>query len=607
MQGWPGNAGRRAAPPAPAAGMSGGCRQCWQVLAWGRQQWRSSLRALEYARACRRAQAEAEQRWREERGQRRALERQLARLEGSIADLRRTNAALLQKPFGFSSEKRRPQAAATPCAEGIAAAESGANGEDSGNKRKRGGQPGARCHKRVQRSGLPVRTELLEPPADLCVCAQCGKAYSRNGETLSERVEISVQAHVRRIRRPRFRAACQCARQQGLAVPEVQAELEPALFRGSNYGRSVYVEFLLQVYWQRRPARAFEREWLDRGVYLPASTLLGHIADWLRWFSPLEEAIGVRQQEAGLAHGDETTWPVHVRAEQGGKARCWLWVCVTSDAVRMIIDARRSSEAGRRIFGELGQQTRVALVCDRYCVYKRLARESEGRMLVAFCWAHVRRDYLNLGKQWSRYQQWSEDMVARIGKLYRLNRQRLALWDSQRQLAEQGAGFAREQQRLEAEFAELFEHAERERQRLTPPGQSGTERWLSSPDPRLKPLRSLLQHREGLGVFLRRPEVPLDNNAAERALRRPVVGRKLSYGSHSREGAQLQAMLLSVFGTLSMGGIDLKGWLEGFLDGCAQLGPGQQPDPAGWLPWDMPPERRQALQARPTGNRGPAP
>ena len=47
----------------------------------------------------------------------------------------------------------------------------------------------------------------------------------------------------------------------------------------------------------------------------------------------------------------------------------------------------------------------------------------------------------------------------------------------------------------------------------------------------LKALRSLVNHREGLCVFVDRPQVPLDNNLAERVLRGPAIGRRLSFGS----------------------------------------------------------------------------
>ena len=191
----------------------------------------------------------------------------------------------------------------------------GEQGQGAEKRRQRGGQPGAAAPKRVDRSGLPRREEVLEPEPGRCSCPECGLAYARNGEAVSERVEVAVEGHIRRIRRPRYRAVCECVAGRG----EVVAALEPTLFRGSGYGLSVWVMFLLQVYWQRHPARAFEREWEEYGVRLPASTLLGHTEALLGWFEPLEQAIAAHQQQALLVHGDETSWVVHVRAEEGGR------------------------------------------------------------------------------------------------------------------------------------------------------------------------------------------------------------------------------------------------------------------------------------------------
>src|SRR5436309_666306 len=64
-----------------------------------------------------------------------------------------------------------------------------------------------------------------------------------------------------------------------------------------------------------------------------------------------------------------------------------------------------------------------------------------------------------------------------------------------------------------------------------------------------KVLSSLQNHWDGLTVFVERPEVAMDNNTAERALRNPVVGRKNSYGSGRVWSAHLAAMLLSVLQT----------------------------------------------------------
>ncbi len=90
----------------------------------------------------------------------------------------------------------------------------------------------------------------------------------------------------------------------------------------------------------------------------------------------------------------------------------------------------------------------------------------------------------------------------------------------------------------------------------------------------------------------------MDNTVVERALRRPVLGRKLSYGSHSADGAALQGVLLSVCATLDRAGIDLWRWLEAFLRECAGIGRGVVVvDPWAWLPWGLSAERFQALRA----------
>ena len=114
---------------------------------------------------------------------------------------------------------------------------------------------------------------------------------------------------------------------------------------------------------------------------------------------------------------------------------------------------------------------------------------------------------------------------------------------------------------------------------------------------RAKPLRSLVNHREGLCVFVDKPFVPMDNNRAELALRGAVIGRALSFGSDSEKGADFTAMMYSVAGTLAINGIDVRRWLKEWLTACAENG-GQPPDDLSpWLPWSMSEERRRELTA----------
>jgi hypothetical protein len=183
------------------------------------------------------------------------LQARIEELEQEHASLKQRKQDLLRSPFGQRSEKRQGGSEA-----GTAAAPA-RPGADAEPRRPRGGQRGAVPHARAKRSGLPVRQEWLEPQAECRYCADCGAPYWRNGEELSTLLEVAVQGYVRRVRRPRLRAGCGCAQRQGQPVPTVIAPPVPTLLRGTSYGISVWVAFLLQVDGQRQPARAFERQW----------------------------------------------------------------------------------------------------------------------------------------------------------------------------------------------------------------------------------------------------------------------------------------------------------------------------------------------------------
>ncbi|MBU1719306.1 MAG: transposase, partial [Bacteroidetes bacterium] len=59
-------------------------------------------------------------------------------------------------------------------------------------------------------------------------------------------------------------------------------------------------------------------------------------------------------------------------------------------------------------------------------------------------------------------------------------------------------------------------------------------------------LKSLAERKEKYFTFLRIKGIPLDNNKAERSLRRVVLKRKKSFGSRSQKGANVLSILYSV-------------------------------------------------------------
>src|SRR3954462_4110627 len=69
-----------------------------------------------------------------------------------------------------------------------------------------------------------------------------------------------------------------------------------------------------------------------------------------------------------------------------------------------------------------------------------------------------------------------------------------------------------------------------------------------------KAVRYMLERWTGLTRFVDDPRIPLDNNAAERALRGPVVGRKNHYGSRSLRGTQVAAIFYTLCETARLAG-----------------------------------------------------
>jgi transposase len=112
-------------------------------------------------------------------------------------------------------------------------------------------------------------------------------------------------------------------------------------------------------------------------------------------------------------------------------------------------------------------------------------------------------------------------------------------------------------------------------------------------------LISLQNHWQGLTVFVTHPEVPMDNNNAERAIRNPVTGRKNYYGSGSIWSAELAAMMFSQLQTIELWQLNPRHWLQEYLTACAQQGGTAPADLSLFLPWRMSEDRRQQLAKPP--------
>src|SRR5712692_249210 len=498
----------------------------------------------------------------------RLVEREAA-LKADVEALQATIRDLTQRLYGAKSEH-----AAGPDSAGASQATS---------PRKRGQQPGSPGHGRRDRSALPVVAEVHDVSDAAKHCPVCGEALRPlPGAEESTIIEVQIQAHMRRIQRQRYRKACQCAQVPGMMT----APPAPRLIPKSPLGVSVWTMVLLDKYLYGRPTHRFCEELRHYGLPLAQGTLTDGLQRIAGLFEPLRQALHERQMGEKLFHGDETRWEVFEEVEGKTGHRWYLWVMRSASVVFSCMAPGRGADVPKAHCAKLHRDlVDVVLVCDRYSAYKCLAKGCDA-LLLAFCWAHVRRDFLKAARSWLELESWMFAWVDDIGTLYRLNQARLAVWDETVPFTQQPSAFVECHRELETQLSQM---------------QARCEAHLQEPELHLakhKVLSSLHNHWDGLTVFVGRPEVAMDNNTAERLLRNPVVGRKNYYGSGSVWSAHLAAMLFSVIQTVLFWGLNPHHWLHAFLQACADHG-GQSPtDLSAFLPWQMTPERRAEL-ARP--------
>lgn len=490
---------------------------------------------------------------------RRALERE-AQLKAEVDRLQALVRLREQQLFGRKTETATATAAAVP------------SPPHSGTppRRPRGQQPGRPGPKRRDYSHLPAVTEDHVLPPDQCRCPQCGQPFTDfPGTEDSIILEVDVRAHRRIIRRRRYRPACSCAAHPGIVTAPPAHRLIPK----SILGVSIWVAVLLDKYLFYRPTYRLLADWETLGLDLSLGTITDGLSRLVPLFEPVYEALVKRSQEQAFWHADETRWLVFASIEGKVGHRWYLWVFHSAEAVVFVLAAGRSHDVPEEHFGPV--QGRGILVVDRYVAYQAIDKVKSGTIVLAFCWAHVRRDFLGVARSWPEQQTWALAWVEQIGELYHLN-------DERRKVRRDASAFAKADGALRQAVKQFGER-----------GQSELRAADLHPA-RRKVLESLGDHWTGLTVFVEHPEVPMDNNTAERSQRGPVVGRKNYYGSGAVWSGRLAAMLFSLFQTLCLWDLNPRQWLTAYLNACAEAGGRVPEQPDRFLPWNLTADQRRA-------------
>jgi hypothetical protein len=263
----------------------------------------------------------------------------------------------------------------------------------------------------------------------------------------------------------------------------------------------------------RMPKRAIQR--MLRSVY-GLHISVGEIVEVLHAVSrkgrPLYEDLREAVRRSPYVHADETGW-----REDGLNG--YLWSFSTPDVRWFLHDRSRGHEVPE---AALGEDFRGILASDFYCGYTYYPGEHQR------CWAHMVRDLDELAEKHP------EDAGVH------------AWVDAVKRVYRQARDYTGKDRRERVKARERFQRSI-----------SDLARPYAGVD---LPQRVLAQRIERflpeLFTFVEHPEVPSDNNAAERSLRPPVTARKVSGGTRSPRGSATAAILMSLFGTWTVRGED---------------------------------------------------
>jgi len=385
---------------------------------------------------------------------------------------------------------------------------------------------------------VPVETIVLPNPeiADLPA-----EAYEVIGEKVTHRLaqrpgSYVVLKYVRQVVKLKETSALSC-------VPAPPAILEGGRADVSFLAGLVIDKFLYHLPLYRQHQRLIaagievSRQWLTQQVLAVALLLAPIVA------AMLEDIRGCRVKAM-----DETP----IKAGRKGKGQMktgWFWPVwgdTDDGGGGDIVFLFRPSRAALHVREALGERVRegMVLLSDGYQVYAQYA--ACVGLALAQCWAHTRRGF---ERAKDIEPEASAEALERIGVLYRI----------EAEIRDQGlAGAAKRAYRqahaqpvVEAFFA--WAEAQLERAALLPS------------NPLTKALHYALERREALSLYLDDPDVPIDTNHLERALRPIPMGRKAWLFCWSEVGAEAVATLQSLIVTCRLHDIDPYDYLVDVL------------------------------------------
>jgi len=366
-------------------------------------------------------------------------------------------------------------------------------------------------------------------------CRCCGKTLYDSGMTEDAEFLTVIPAQYLVVRQRRHKYSCiHC-------YGDVQtAPAPPTIKSGSSYSDEMKVDVALSKYCDLIPVERYAaiagREGLED---LPPQSLIEsthHVADFVQ---EAYKQVKAEVLESRVLSADETP---HRMLEGDEKKSWYLWGFSNEKASYLEVHNTRSGDVASEF---LSNASCEYLVSDVYSGYGKAVREANvlrkgmGLPTIShvYCNAHSRRKF----KEAEVFGDEARFFIDAYKDIFRL----------ESQVPEKPPD---EILRIRQHMSPLFDDMKQKAMDWLPavPSKSAIG----------KAFTYFLENYEGLTRFLTNPALPIDNNAQERLLRNPVIGRKTWYGTHSKRGAQTAAILFSLVESCKLNGVNPREYFK---------------------------------------------
>ncbi len=388
--------------------------------------------------------------------------------------------------------------------------------------------------KRVPLPAELARVDIVHDVPEAERTCACGTPKVVIGQEVSEQLDI-VPMKIQVLRHIRLRYGCP----GGEHAPVIAAMPAQPLPK-SNASPELLAMLLTVKYADGLPLARFEKV-LDRhGVTIPRQTLARWTIGSAQLMQPLLNLARDRLFESDLMHMDETEVQVLKEPGRAATTKSYMWVQTGGPPDKPVVIYDYEPSRGAQVPERLLAGYRGWLMTDGYGGYDTVAK-AEGIERLG-CWAHARRKFIEAQRVQGKGKTGRADQaLLMIRDLYKVEREAQEMTDDQR--------LQLRTERSVPLLKKLHDWLLATHDAVPPSSVLGKAvRYLAAQWPRLE-------------RYVKRGDLPIDNNRAENAIRPFVVGRKAWMFSATPAGAHASALIYSLIETAKANGVEPYAWL----------------------------------------------